>query len=81
MRFFSHRFLIALLCLSGCVSVPDHDLAQVAGPVNLQEIVDSLLPEEDFAVGQWPSSMWWETFADPQLNELIETALREAEIA
>lgn len=78
MRIFFHFLLAALLGLCGCASVPDHDLAQISSTPSLQQAAETALAGQDFVVGKWPSEKWWESFNDPQLNELIETALQES---
>ncbi|WP_456269341.1 efflux transporter outer membrane subunit [Kushneria sp. AK178] len=36
------------------------------------------LAHDQKSPGQWPDARWWHAFDDPQLNELIERAMREA---
>ncbi len=75
---FSYYFLpLALIGLHGCVSVPNHDLAQLSSPLPLESAQQSALEQEDFDQGDWPLARWWELFGDPQLNELIELALEQ----
>ena len=74
---FSCVFLF-LIGLYGCVSVPDHDLAQVSGPISLEGVQQAALAQEDFEIGCWPHANWWEMFGDSQLNELIELALSQS---
>ncbi len=75
----SFRLLFVLfLGLCGCASVPNHDLAQISNSISLETIADATLTNNDFEVVQWPTNKWWESFDDLQLNELIETALRDS---
>lgn len=78
MRISFHFLFTAFLGLCGCASVPDHDLAQVSSSISLKNVAETALAGEDFEVGEWPSDKWWESFNDPQLNELIEIALQDS---
>ena len=79
MRTIYHRALIFFFgILGGCASVPNQDLALLTEPVYLDQTAETALSDEDFIAGLWPSNKWWESFQDPQLNELIETALRDS---
>lgn len=65
---------LALACsvvLSGCVAVPGAD-----APSKIAASSD-FATEQSFVapVGAWPSEAWWESYRDPQLNELIAEAL------
>jgi NodT family efflux transporter outer membrane factor (OMF) lipoprotein len=72
------KSIIFLLFISGCARVPDDDLAQVSAPVPLDRSMESALAREFFEEGGWPTERWWEMFEDPQLNDLIEIALKES---
>ncbi|MBS0605489.1 MAG: efflux transporter outer membrane subunit [Verrucomicrobia bacterium] len=78
MRISFHFLFTAFLGLCGCASVPDHDLAQVSSSISLKNVAETALAGQDFEVGEWPSDKWWESFNDPQLNELIEIALKDS---
>jgi NodT family efflux transporter outer membrane factor (OMF) lipoprotein len=79
MRKHCHRKLVILFgLLGGCASVPNHDLAILTESVSLEHVAETALAEDGFAGGEWPAHAWWETFDDPQLNELIETALKDS---
>lgn len=71
-------FFLFLIVLGGCNRVPENDLAQLSPPVPLDESKDFALAREFFAEGGWPTENWWEMFGDPQLNALIDDALRES---
>lgn len=68
---------LALLCcvlLTSC-GWADHDDA----PVTQLSQQDIVLPKDLSLSGkQWPSAQWWQSYSDPQLNSLIERALKNA---
>lgn len=64
----------ALLALAGCAAIPDDN---------------NLMPQRDVASAQlaqsiklaregWPPALWWTRYGDPQLNGLINRALRDS---
>ena len=57
----------AALMLASCAMGPDYERPEVAVPEGYQT---TTLPGESFA-----NMEWWELFDDPELIELIETAL------
>ncbi|MFI4941375.1 MAG: hypothetical protein ACHP7O_13685 [Burkholderiales bacterium] len=63
-----------LLCLAGCAQIPTFDKAVEAKSV--QQLGSSV----SFAApaAAWPDQDWWRTYGDPQLNTLIEEAMRES---
>jgi NodT family efflux transporter outer membrane factor (OMF) lipoprotein len=63
-----------LLCLAGCAQIPTFDKAVEAKSV--QQLGSSV----SFAApaAAWPDQDWWRTYGDPQLNTLIDEALRES---
>ncbi len=69
---------VCALGFYGCARVPNHDLAQLSEPISLGESAQQALERPEFEMGQWPSDNWWEVFADPQLNSLIELALTDS---
>src|ERR1043165_2249613 len=71
-------FILILFILAGCAKVPDKDLAQLSSPIPLDQSSEAALAREFFEQGGWPTTRWWEMFEDPQLNEIIELALRES---
>jgi NodT family efflux transporter outer membrane factor (OMF) lipoprotein len=69
-----HWSLLALLCLGACAQVP------TLGP-------QASLPHPQTQAGQslaglarsaWPQDEWWTLYGDPQLDALMQEALREA---
>ena len=67
-----------LLILVGCAKVSKDDLAKLSGPVDLKAISEGAVAREFFEEGGWPTERWWEMFEDPQLNGIIERALKES---
>lgn len=66
--------LAVALGLGGCAQFPS--LAQLSRPKaasDYQTAVSFSAP-----VTAWPSERWWQTYGDPQLDALIDEALREA---
>src|SRR5580700_3364673 len=70
-------FFMGMLLFAGCAKVPDSDLARTLSAPNLNLSENQALRREFFETGNWPSEQWWEMFDDPQLNMLIERALKE----
>jgi len=60
--------------LAGCAHMPH------LGPAPAIEPVQSYDTEKSFAAPQtnWPSSQWWTSYKDPQLNELIDEAMKNS---
>ncbi|MBS0603832.1 MAG: efflux transporter outer membrane subunit [Verrucomicrobia bacterium] len=69
---------VFLLLLGSCARVPDGDLAHLSDPISLDSSRETALAREFFEEGGWPSERWWEMFEDPQLDALIEQALKES---
>jgi NodT family efflux transporter outer membrane factor (OMF) lipoprotein len=67
-----------LLILSGCARVHENDLAQLSKPIALDSSKEKALAREFFEEGGWPTEQWWEMFDDPQLNALIQRALKDS---
>jgi NodT family efflux transporter outer membrane factor (OMF) lipoprotein len=66
-----HRWLLLLIVLlHGCVTIPNHELAESYDSAHLDV-------EESFDQDHWPVAEWWKTYEDPTLTFLIETALAE----
>lgn len=64
----------AALLLAGCVHVPT-DTSHATGPDFAKA---SLAPGITLPQDAWPAEHWWLVYKDPQLNQLIERALRDA---
>jgi NodT family efflux transporter outer membrane factor (OMF) lipoprotein len=67
-----------LLIFASCARVSDRELAKVSSPISLESSTEEALAREFFEEGGWPTKRWWEMFEDPQLNEIIELALKES---
>lgn len=69
------RLLITVvLVASGCAWIPPGDPpAPYLDPPELKET----LAEVTNRLQQWPEDRWWEQFNSPELNQLMETALRD----
>ena len=65
---------VSLGLASGCAQIPRLD-----PPPSIRK-VDELGSSSSFAVpaAAWPSDHWWEVYGDPQLNALIDEALKNA---
>src|ERR1700746_2825734 len=67
--------LLAALLLSGCAIGPNYHRPAVQAPTIFRDAEDSEQPEAQSAsVADLP---WWQVFHDPQLQELIRTALKQ----
>lgn len=67
-------FAGTLLIASGCAWIPKGDLpAEYLEPPEMKET----LAEVTSRLQQWPDDQWWKQFGNPELNELIETALKD----
>jgi NodT family efflux transporter outer membrane factor (OMF) lipoprotein len=64
----------ALLFAAGCAWIPNGDPpAEFIEPPELKET----LAEVKSRLEQWPDDRWWEQFGNPELNTLMETALKD----
>ena len=73
-RLFSHALLSGLLAAAGCAWIPLGD-----PPAEFMEAPEmkETLAELTSRLQQWPDERWWEQFGNPELNRLIETALKD----
>lgn len=69
-----------LILLQACTSVPPQDYAHLSQPADLGNLLETALEDPLFAQGNWPSTNWWESFNDPQLNTLIEKGLTDSPV-
>ena len=72
-----HRWLLptaCLMCFVGCAQIPAHDKSAEA------KSVDQLHSSASFKApaSAWPTDGWWRAYGDPQLDRLIDEALRES---
>lgn len=66
--------IVGLLVLGGCAQLPEHvKSVEIRG-------IDQLASEKSFSATAvaWPQERWWKTYGDPQLDALIEEALRDS---
>src|SRR5471030_2110878 len=73
-RFHAALLIAGALALAACATVPDLGAAP-----NAKETAN-LASSNSFAAPQasWPGDTWWSAYADPQLTDLIEVALKGA---
>src|SRR5215469_13571628 len=71
------RIFMGMLLFAGCARVPESDLARTIDSPSLLVSQNEAIEKDFFETGAWPSEKWWEMFEDPQLNLLIERALRD----
>lgn len=71
------RVLVAISCallFGSCAWIPSGDPpAEYLEPPEMNET----LAEVTSRLQQWPDDRWWEQFGNPELNGLIETALKD----
>ncbi|WP_153110845.1 efflux transporter outer membrane subunit [Propionivibrio limicola] len=66
--------LTLALAASGCAQLPSLDaLARLKPATDYQTAMSFTSPSTD-----WPDDQWWRAYEDPQLNALIEEALRDS---
>src|SRR5439155_14155507 len=64
----------ALAVLAGCVHVPA-DTSHAAGPDFAKARIAASIALPD---GAWPAEQWWLVYQDPQLNTLVQRALKDS---
>jgi NodT family efflux transporter outer membrane factor (OMF) lipoprotein len=66
--------LASILILGGCAQLPTYEKS-----VEIRRI-DQLDSEKSFSATAitWPQDQWWKAYGDPQLDALIEDALRDS---
>lgn len=66
--------IAAALILGSCAWIPEGEPpAEYFEPPEMEET----LAEVTGRLQQWPEERWWEQFENPELNDLIETALQD----
>ena len=66
--------LVLALALGGCAALPALDQIGSMKPIaDYQTTASFSGPTDD-----WPSERWWQTYGDPQLNALVDEALRDS---
>ena len=72
------RFLTAILgCISlaGCMVGPNYHRPAVQTPAVYRDLSQN--PQSQAQVASYADLPWWQVFEDPQLQELIRTALKQ----
>ncbi|HWW05120.1 efflux transporter outer membrane subunit [Collimonas sp.] len=71
-RVFNACLAVSLLAMGGCAQIPELGVAPTLKPV------EQLASAKSFSSAPvtWPGDHWWEAYGDPQLNALVEEALR-----
>jgi len=68
--------LVLLCCALLAACAPMKDDTSTVKPISQQEI---LLPKDiKLTSQQWPDATWWKHYNDPQLNALIDRALKQS---
>lgn len=62
------------LWLAGCAALPDMDTAPLPRDADQVEAARAL----DGGSAEWPVEGWWRAFGDPQLDRLVEAALKDS---
>ncbi len=73
-RAFGVLLATALFALGGCAQVPNLGAAPAIKPVEALGSAQSFSAVEQ----AWPGDHWWRAYGDPQLDALIDEALRDA---
>jgi multidrug efflux system outer membrane protein len=72
------RFAFAMISvpmLAGCMVGPNYHRPTVATPANFRDLSPN--PQAQAQAASYADLRWWEAFQDPQLQELIRTALKQ----
>ena len=64
----------SLVAAGGCAQIPDLGPAPTLKPVEQLESAKSFVAP----AAAWPGDHWWQAYGDPQLNTLVEEALRDS---
>ena len=64
---------LAMGLLGGCMVGPNYHRPKVATPTTFR----TLAPDTEAQASSYADLPWWEVFHDPQLQELIRTALKQ----
>lgn len=69
---------MAAMLMSGCAILPEESVRAKPLPVPAVEQSFSAEKEAEALVRQWPGATWWRSFRNPELDRLIETALKDS---
>src|SRR5437762_5527122 len=67
--------VITLLFLSGCKVGPNYHKPVVQVPTTFRDLSEN--PQTQARAASYADLPWWQVFQDPQLQELIRTALKQ----
>lgn len=73
-RVLSALLAAGLVAAGGCAHIPDLGAAPALRPVEQMESAKSF----SAPAAAWPADRWWQAYGDPQLDALIEEALRDS---
>src|SRR5579863_7196333 len=74
-RFFAAVFCVACIALTGCVVGPNYKRPSVDVPATYRGAMDA--DAATAAAASLGDQKWWEVFQDPQLQQLVRTALQQ----
>jgi multidrug efflux system outer membrane protein len=74
-RFFTSVFCVASIALTGCVVGPNYKRPSVDVPNSYRGAMDADAAKA--AAASLGDQKWWEVFQDPQLQQLVRTALQQ----
>jgi multidrug efflux system outer membrane protein len=69
--------ILVVSLVSGCAVGPNYQRPAVQTPVAYHELGDSAQAEAQAKAASFADLPWWQVFQDPQLQELIRTALKQ----
>ncbi|HEX8896984.1 MAG TPA: TolC family protein, partial [Terriglobales bacterium] len=74
---FASSLISSLACglLAGCLVGPNYHRPTVQTPTTYRDLAAN--PQAQAQVASYADLPWWQVFQDPQLQELIRTALRQ----
>src|ERR1700675_4022675 len=67
--------ILASVLLGGCMVGPNYHRPAVQTPVAYRDLRES--PEAQAQAASYADLPWWQVFQDPQLQDLIRTALKQ----
>jgi multidrug efflux system outer membrane protein len=78
-QFMNRRSLLAVLAscslLTGCTVGPNYHRPAVQSPAAFRDLANN--PQAQAQTASYADLKWWQVFQDPQLQELIRTALKQ----
>lgn len=75
---FALYVLFMLLLMSGCAWIPQGDKpAEFIATPPMEHTLSHSKHDQPIAAGHWPPERWWREFGSPELNGLMDAALKE----